>query len=94
MTILNKLLFSLLKFYFTLNTRRKTTPYTLLQLSTWYHFVPVTLLYKKRLGGKKKPADSFTEGLQLAGVAIFRSFYAAVLHNFVLNLGPRIRIGI
>ena len=41
-TILNKILFGLLKFYFTLNTGRKTTSYTFFQLSTWYHFVAVT----------------------------------------------------
>ena len=41
-TMLNKILFGLLKFYFTSNTGRKTTSYTFLQLSIWYHFVAVT----------------------------------------------------
>ena len=44
-TMLNKILFGLLKFYFTSNNGRKKTSYTFFQLSTWYHFVAVTCIH-------------------------------------------------
>ena len=40
-TMLNKILFGLLKFYFTLNNGRKTTFYIFFNFP-WYHFVAVT----------------------------------------------------